>query len=441
MLSDLTPMRREIESQDGNWYIRGILPYRNEGGTVGGVVITFARISEMKAAERKIEAAKAYAESIIATVKQPLAVLDEDLRIVSASASYFKVFDVKPEDSIGRPFTLGPRHQPEALAEFLEAANEGSAIEDYEVGIDLPNLGARTFLFSARRIAAGPSEHPKILISIDDITDAKIKSEALAAAKEEAERANLGKSRFLAAASHDLRQPLQTLSLLQAMLADGISDPGASQLIERLDKTIGTMSGLLDKLLDINQLEAGVVKPKLCDFAIGDLLEHLQDEFEIHAANAGLSLRVVPCQPDGAYRSAAVGADPSQHALQRDQIYEPRQSSSRLPAARRALKHRSLGYWHGHTGNRVQRDFQGVSSARNSAGTRAKGLGLGLAIVQRIADLLEVPISVRSRLGRGSVFAVEVPVVPALARSAPAGAGTRAGRQAQGACGTARRQF
>ena len=217
----------------------------------------------MKAAERKIEAAKAYAESIIATVKQPLAVLDEDLRIVSASASYFKVFGVTPEDSIGRPFTLGARRQPEALVDFLEATKEGSAIEDYEVGIDLPNLGLRTFLFSARRIVAGPSERPRILISIDDITDAKLESEALAAAKQEAERANLGKSRFLAAASHDLRQPLQTLSLLQAMLADGISDPGASRLIERLDKTIGAMSGLLDKLLDINQLEAGVVQPKL----------------------------------------------------------------------------------------------------------------------------------------------------------------------------------
>ena len=60
------------------------------------------------------------------------------------------------------------------------------------------------------------------------------------------------------------------------MLADGISDPSASQLIERLHKTIGAMSGLLDKVLDINQLEAGVVKPKLGDFAIGDLLKHLR---------------------------------------------------------------------------------------------------------------------------------------------------------------------
>jgi two-component system CheB/CheR fusion protein len=420
VLSDLTPMRREIETHDGNWYIRSILPYRVAGGAVEGVVITFSRISEMKAAERKIEAARAYAESIIATVKQPLAVLDEDLRIVSASASYFKVFDVKPEDSIGRPFTLGTKHRPEALAKFLQAANEGSAIENYEVSIDLPNLGPRTFLFSARRIAAGPSERPKILISIDDITDAKAKAEALAAAKEEAERANLGKSRFLAAASHDLRQPLQTLSLLQGMLADSISDPGASQLIERLDKTIVAMSGLLDKLLDINQLDAGVVQPKFSDFAIGDLLKRLQDEFEIHAANAGLSLRVASCR-------LTVHSDPRLlEQILRNMLSNATKYTSQgkvLLGCRRRGERLSIEVWDTGTGipeTELSAIFKEFHQLENHTGRRAKGLGLGLAIVQRIADLLEVPISVRSHLGRGSVFAVEVPVAHAPALIEPA---------------------
>ena len=422
VLKTFAPKRREVESQDGNWYIRSILPYRNEGGTVGGVVITFARISEMKAAERKIEAAKAYAESIIATVKQPLAVLDEDLRVVSASASYFEVFDVKPQDCIGRPFTLGTKHRPDALPEFLEAANEGSAIENYEVRIDLPNLGARTFLLSARRIVAGLSERPKILISIDDITDAKIKSEALAAAKEEAERANLGKSRFLAAASHDLRQPLQTLSLLQGMLADSVQDPGASQLIERLEKTIMAMSGLLDKLLDINQLEAGVVRPKFSDFAIGDLLKHLQDEFEIYAANAGLSLRVAPCR-------LTVHSDPRLlEQILRNMLSNATKYTSQgrvLLGCRRRAGRLSIEVWDTGTGipeTELSAIFKEFHQLENQGGRRTKGLGLGLAIVQRIADLLDVPVSVRSRFGRGSVFTVEVPVVHAPALIEPAGA-------------------
>ena len=86
---------------------------------VEGVVITFAGISEMKAAERKIEAAKAYAESIIAAVKQPLWCWTRNLRIVSASASFLKMFGVTLEESVGKPFTLGRKAaEPEALAEL-----------------------------------------------------------------------------------------------------------------------------------------------------------------------------------------------------------------------------------------------------------------------------------------------------------------------------------
>ena len=310
VLSNLTQIRREIETHNGNWFIRSVLPYRAAAGAIEGVVITFAGISEMKAAERKIEAARAYAESIIATIRQPLLVLDADLRIVSASASYFRTFNLKPEDSIGQPFTMGGQ-QPDALAQFLTAANDGTAIEDREMDIDLPNLGPRALLLSARQIIAGPSERRKILISIDDITDAKAKAAALPAAKEEAQCANLGKSRFLAAASHDLRQPLQTLNLLQGMLADSISDPTAALLIERLATTIAAMSGLLNDILDINQLEAGVVQPKVSDFNINDLLQQLEEEYHHSRRQCRLTFAISALSSHSAQRFAPVGTNPS----------------------------------------------------------------------------------------------------------------------------------
>ena len=86
------------------------------------------------------------------------------------------------------------------------------------------------------------------------------------------------------------------MSLLQGMLADDVSDPAASKLIKRLDNTLVVMSSLLDKIFYINQLEAGVVRPKLSDFAINDLLHRLHSEFELHALSNGLLLRVVPCR-------------------------------------------------------------------------------------------------------------------------------------------------
>ncbi len=412
VLAKLTPVRREIESQDGNWYIRSVLPYLSGGNAVGGVVLTFARISEMKAAERKIQAARSYAESIIATVKQPLVVLDEGLRLVSASASFFRFFDLKPEQSIGKP--LGRLLQEEPWANFLALVERGVPIENHEVEAGFTGLGLRTFLASACEIV-GLSDRRKILVSLDDVTDAKAKAGALAAAKEEAERANLGKSRFLAAASHDLRQPLQTMSLIQAMLADDISEPPASDLIKRLDHTIVTMSGLLDKLLDINQLEAGVVQPKLCNFAINDLLRQLHGEFEIHASNEGLKLRVVPC-------NLTVHSDPRLlEQILRNMIANATKYTSRgkvLLGCRRHGSRLSIEVWDTGTGipeTELSAIFKEFHQLDNQAAKRAKGLGLGLAIVQRLGDLLEAPISVRSRVGRGSVFAVDVPVVRAPA--------------------------
>jgi two-component system CheB/CheR fusion protein len=412
VLSKLAPIRREIESEDGNWYIRSILPYLSEGGAVGGVVLTFARISEMKAAERKIEAARAYAESIIATIKQPLVVLNGNLRVVSASASFFRVFDLKPEQSTGKP--LGQLLQEEPWASFLSLIETGAAIENHEIEVDLPGLGPRTLLASACEIV-GLSDRRKILVALDDVTDAKAKAEALAAAKEEAERANLGKSRFLAAASHDLRQPLQTMSLIQAMLADDISEPAALKLIKRLDATIVAMASLLDKLLDINQLEAGVVQPKLCDFPIDDLLRQLHGEFEIHALNEGLKLRVVPC-------SLTVHSDPRLlEQILRNMISNATKYTSQgkvLLGCRRRGSRLSIEVWDTGTGipeTELSAIFKEFHQLDNQAGKRTKGLGLGLAIVQRLGALLEAPISVRSRVGRGSVFAVEVPVVHAPA--------------------------
>src|SRR5436853_4123970 len=128
---------------------------------------------------------------------------------------------------------------------------------------------------------------------IDDITERKRASEALEAARHVAEQANLGKSRFLAAASHDLRQPLQTLSLVRGILAKRIKDENGTRLIAKLDETLSAMSGMLNTLLDINQLEAGIVRPEIVEFPIGTVLDRLGTEFAYHATAKELRWRVV----------------------------------------------------------------------------------------------------------------------------------------------------
>ena len=182
-----------------------------------------------------------------------------------------------------------------------------------------------------------------VVITFVDVTARKRAEDAANIAKTQAEQANLGKSRFLAAASHDLRQPLQTLSLLQGVLAKRLTDENGIKLIARLEETIGAMSGMLNTLLDINQLEAGIVRPEIVEFRVDELLERLKTEFAYHAAAKGLSWRVVTSRVMLRSDPAPARADAPQPACQRNEVHGPWRRPTRLPPARRQAAHRGLG--------------------------------------------------------------------------------------------------
>jgi two-component system CheB/CheR fusion protein len=132
-----------------------------------------------------------------------------------------------------------------------------------------------------------------VVITFADITERRRAADALEVARREAQQANIAKSRFLAAASHDLRQPLEALSLMRGVLTRKIHDDKKEEalaLVIRLDETSAAMSGMLNTLLDINQLEAGTVHAQFVNFPINDLLDRLRDEFTYHAGAQNLHL-------------------------------------------------------------------------------------------------------------------------------------------------------
>ena len=412
VLASHAPVTREVKAEDGGWYIRGILPYRSDGSSIEGVVITFAGISEIKAAEREIEAARAYLDSIIATIRQPLVVLDDELRVVSASSSFHRVFSIKPEELIGRNLLAAAGHlDVPALREFLTSIQaRGATINDHEIEIELPGVGRRVFSMSARVLRKEPLAKRKVLVAIVDVTEVKREGKALELAKSEAERANVAKSRFLAAASHDLRQPLQTIGLLQGMLEKRVRDEPTLKLVRRLDQTVNSMSSMLDKLLDINQLEAGIVRPAIIDFPIQRLLDELRTEFKYHTEIIGLDWRVVSS-------SLTVRSDPRLlEQIMRNLLSNAVKYTTEgklLLGCRRCEDKLRIEVWDTGLGIpelELQAIFEEFHQLDNPARERSKGLGLGLAIVQRLADLLGHKIDVRSRLGAGSAFTIEVPL-------------------------------
>ena len=247
-----------------------------------------------------------------------------------------------------------------------------------------------------------------VVITFADITERHRVADELAVAKQKADEANAAKSRFLAAASHDLRQPLQTLALVQGLLAKHVEGEKAKRLVARLDDTLGAMSGMLNTMLDINDIDAGTVHAEIVDFPIAGLLDQLRDEFAYHAQARGLALRVVPC-------GLIVSSDPRLlEQMIRNLLSNALKYTRRgkiLLGCRRHEDMLSIEVWDTGIGipdNQLQAIFDEYRQLDNPARERSRGLGLGLSIVQRLATLLGHHVHVRSVPGRGSVFSVDI---------------------------------
>ena len=247
-----------------------------------------------------------------------------------------------------------------------------------------------------------------VVITYGDVTERKRTAKSLEGAILAADNANKAKSRFLAAASHDLRQPLQTLTLIQGLLARRIQGAAEQKLIGVQEQCLNAMSGMLNTLLDINQIDAGVVHPRKVDFPIDRLFGALRDEFAYHAQAKRLSLRILPCR-------LSVNSDPALlEQMVRNLIANAVKYTARgkiLVGCRRRRNRLSvqiLDTGIGMHAAELQSIFEEYHQLDNVARERSRGLGLGLAIVKRLGGLLGHEVGVRSRIGRGSAFSIDV---------------------------------
>ncbi len=256
-----------------------------------------------------------------------------------------------------------------------------------------------------------------VVITFNDITNQKRIAEALEEAKRESDGANTAKSRFLAAASHDLRQPLQTLSLLQGLLAKTVEGEKAQSFVARQDDVLGTMTAMLDALLDISQIEAGVTRANPERFSISEILVRKRAEFGYPATAQGLKFRVVDCAQQ-VYSDPQLLRQIIRNLLSNALKYTG--SGKILLGCRRHGSMLSVEVWDtgiGIPAGELQAIFEEYHQVSNAARERSRGLGLGLSIVQRLSTLLGHRIQVRSVEGKGSMFAIEIPLA---ANPAPA---------------------
>ena len=237
------------------------------------------------------------------------------------------------------------------------------------------------------------------------------------------EQANRSKTRFLAAASHDLRQPTAAIGLLVSLLRQQPANMSESrEIINMLDEAVASMESLLVGLLDISRLDAGAVQPQFQSVSLRDLFQAVKVHEQSAAEAKGLRLSFrMPAGSDG--HKLMVTTDPLLvHSVLRNLLSNAIRYTQRggvLVAARRKGKRRiRIEVWDTGIGiapDQISRVFEEFYQVGNAARDRSRGIGLGLAIVRRTADVLGEQIQVRSRLGKGSVFAFELPAHVAAA--------------------------
>jgi PAS domain S-box-containing protein len=247
---------------------------------------------------------------------------------------------------------------------------------------------------------------------IRDVSRRKKMEQEIIAAKQAAERATKANSAFLAAASHDLRQPVQALSLLNGALRRTVKDARALEMVESQELSLTAMTNLLNSLLDISRLDAGAITPEIEEFPMQRLIDRLAPEFGRQAKQKGLEFGAKPC-------GALVRSDPNLLSeiiqnLVSNAIRYTEKGKVHMACNQRdgrcylAVEDTGVGIGE----DQLENIFKEFHQVRTPGGNK-EGFGLGLAIVRRLADLLDHEISVVSDVGRGSTFTVGLPLVGA----------------------------
>lgn len=373
-------------------------------------------ISERKRAQQALRESEAFTIAILDSLTEHMAVLDREGTIIAVNAAWrrFAAENNAPQLA-NRSVGMSYRHVCEKAGSYHHAENAmeawagiaaviSGASDSYT--LDYPCDAPDTKRHFRMRVFPLASVHGGAVVSHNDITASYNAAAELKRAHKEAERANQAKSRFLAAASHDLRQPLTALALYVATL-DQVLGTEHPRLLQNMTDCVLNLSKLLTDLLDLSKLEAGIVTPVLRDFAIDTVINRVVATQAPLAQLKGLRLH-------HASRSLFVRTDPA--LLERlilnliSNAVRYTERGGILVGYRRRNGKTWLEVWDtgigipAHLTDEVFEEFRQIGDRCEDGGS-----GLGLAIVARTAALLNLQIRVQSREGKGSMFAIELP--------------------------------
>jgi len=370
-------------------------------------------------ANEKLRAEKNFSDSLISTQQGIVLVLDSKGRITLANPHFEDLTGYKAEHLLGLNWfsTFIPEEQRQEIQDFFAVVMREGINEGYVNAIMTKDGTQRLIQWHSKTLENPDGKIIGVLNTGYDVTDQEAAASSLRDAKAEAVRATAIKTRFLAAASHDVRQPLQSVSLYLSILSRRLDEPDDLEIAKKMRQSLDSMGEILDALLDISKLDSGFVVPEPGEFALQTILDQIQADNAPYAEEKGLTLRIVPTK-------LTAMSDPSLLARIIENLVgnairytEAGEVSIACIADGQKIRIEVSDTGVGIPPEALETIFEEYFQLENPVRDRRKGLGLGLAIVRHIARLLEHELDVRSTPDQGSVFSVTVPLVGAAVES------------------------
>ncbi|MCH8135355.1 MAG: PAS domain S-box protein [Proteobacteria bacterium] len=361
--------------------------------------------------QKKDDTSETYFRNLLESAPDAMIIVDDKATMTIVNNQAEKMFGYEREELLGESIEmLLPHRFQQGHVEHRNGYYNDPHLRPMGVGVELVGRRKDGSEFPVEISLSPVSQPGGMFISsvIRDVTERKAMEAELIAARQEAERANKANSAFLAAASHDLRQPVQALTLLHGALRRTVKDPLAMEMVESQQQSLDAMTNLLNSLLDISRLDAGAIEPEMEEFSMQRLFGRFSAEFARQAQHKGLEFHADDC-------TAMVRSDPNLLAeilqnLVSNAIRYTDKGTVTLSCHETSgcvrIDVRDTGI--GIAEDQLEEIFQEFHQCK-TPGSNKEGFGLGLAIVRRLAELLDHKITVESEPGRGSCFCVHVP--------------------------------
>ena len=275
VIESLQPAARDVRDVQGKWYLLEVRPYRTLDNRIDGVVLALQDIDILKRKERALEQSSVFLRSIVDTVREPLLVLDAELRITAANRSFYTVFGVSPQETIAKSlYDLGDGQWdiPQLRTLMGEVYPKSQDVRDFVVEHEFPVIGHKTMLLNARQISAADQPEALILLAIEDVTERKRAEEDTLRAAERLASAG----RIAATVAHEINNPLDVLASVMYLIGhDPALDQPSKDLVKRGEETIRRITSITRQTLGLFSTSA-----EIQDIAISHLLDETLELLE-----------------------------------------------------------------------------------------------------------------------------------------------------------------